>query len=123
LKGRPNFAEFAEKGGVDCIMGIELVSKPDVTSDVSKEKQNIYTVEDLINNNRENRKMNTTTLHSPSRRQLVGSVIKDLVYTGGYLTRIIVEKNSKTWIISANEHAFQIKEIETTQQRKDPMHA
>jgi len=104
-------------------MGIELVSKPDVTSDVSKEKQNIYTVEDLINNNRENRKMNTTTLHSPSRRQLVGSVIKDLVYTGGYLTRIIVEKNSKTWIISANEHAFQIKEIETTQQRKDPMHA
>jgi hypothetical protein len=67
--------------------------------------------------------MNTTTLHSPSRRQLIGGTIKDLIYKGGYLTRIIVEKNSKTWIISANERAFQIKEIETTQQHKDPKHA
>jgi hypothetical protein len=74
--------------------------EPDETSDVSKQKQNTYKVRDLINNNRENRKKNTTTLHSPPRRQLIGGTIKDLVYTGGYLTGIVVEKNSKTWIIS-----------------------
>jgi len=38
--------ELVYAGRIDRIVGVELVSKPDAMSNVSKQKQNIYTVED-----------------------------------------------------------------------------